>query len=467
LAGWLILLNTATNRAETIFLADFDQGFDAIHARGARTALISPDAHSGDVALAPGRFGQGVFLKRKIPSLALSYETRDNFPLKEGAIEFWFRAEWDGTWREPDGPPHCQGRPTVHFVVTSGSPTGFRLVKTQYNVYDFHYARNYDRSNAQVQTLVHPWKKGAWQFYAVSWDVDEARLFLNGRLMAVSGRWKPGAAIGPRLVLGAARYGIGRFGGAWGTFDDLRISDHKRYVSSFPVPVAPLAVDAAPGKESAAREPAPAGPADAGARDVLFRVDYTRSLTACVCHGDPVAFSNGPLERGPDGVRLRRPAKGPGATLCYRTGANADRLLGTADVTLSLDRVPASPVCLLDLTELAPLVRQRARGDGLRTGMRLSLTKDHRLRWVNLEDGRILGQVSSPPLTLAPDRQTTFSMTWGNARVVLTVDGESVADTQGVAMASRLAPFLFVGSDSRGENTVEATIRSVEIRLAR
>lgn len=453
----LVTLACSMGQADTTFLASFESGYDAAFAKGNGKARIALGVEPGDIKLVPGRFGQGVLLKRKIPALTLSYETKANFSVRQGTLEFWFRPEWDSSFREPNGPAHLKGRTRVPLFSTSGSPTGFRLDKNQYNVLMFFYALSYDSSRSRVWRLGNFWQKQQWDHYAASWDGDEARLFLNGKLLAVSERWDVAGAIGGRMTLGSLPYGAQRHDGAWGTFDDFRISDTKLYVSSFALPMEPSRV------QSVARPSVAEGEKQNGD---LLRIGFRDGVMAAYALGSTRPTANRPLEiesiDGVKAVRLHRQDGGVGDTLCYEAERNLDPFLCTMEIAVRFHDGAARPANLLDVTEI---IRSRRRPllTNLRTGMRLMLSKDSRLVWQNLEAGEVIDSVESNQVQLTESPWHRLGVSWRGSAVRLHQDGECVGHKSGLALPSALPRYIFVGSNSQGEHTLDGWIKHVRI----
>ncbi len=103
-------------------------------------------------------------------------------------MEFWFRPEHDSD-KCDDDPEWMKSSAASSFTLFSTAEPlyGYRLNKNQYNYFSFIYSYSY-QTKAQVGTLLPPerlfWKKGEWSHFAAAWNQREARLFINGRLIA-------------------------------------------------------------------------------------------------------------------------------------------------------------------------------------------------------------------------------------------------------------------------------------------
>ncbi len=444
----LLLFSRLPAYGQTTFLADFDTGLDASYAAGSPKVLLGIKFPAGAARLVEGKFGQGLFLDKKVYQFQFGYETTKNFRHEQGTVEFWFRPEWDSDFIDPDAPAWIGKASSLTLFSTLESPTGFRLSKNQYNFLSFFYTNNY-KSYATVGVSGKFWKKGEWVHCAASWDQNEGRLFLNGKLIACSDEWEASTPYEYRMFLSG-----------WGTFDDFRVSGDKIYVSSFQPPVAPLTV------RKKASPPPPALTAEEkkalAQNKVLLHVDCSRSLTAVTAAGSPEPISNRPLELSEKALRLTRTGILPETTLCYAGGKNVNQFLGTAEIAFRASEKAVLPVTLLDFSEIEQ--QTYASGYG-RTGMRLVLTKDGRVEWQNLFAGRVIDAVTSKPLALKRDAWNRVSVSWRASTVSIYSDGVLCAQKVGASLPVKLAPYVFVGSDSLGENTLDGWVREVTIRL--
>ncbi|MBT3378785.1 MAG: hypothetical protein HN742_04115 [Lentisphaerae bacterium] len=429
--------------AQTTMLVNFEEGLDAAFASGNSAAKLDARSTDEHVRIVEGRFGKGVSVSTNAPGLALSYETKKHLDLNEGTIEFFFRPDWD--WA--DAPEHVTLLSTY-----IGAGTGFRILKNQYGWFGFWYGLRY-KTTARVITQYSRnatiMKAGCWTHIAVSWDDAEARLFVDGMLVSVSDRWEVRGEQYGRIALGGVVYGQGR--GAGGTFDELRLSASKRYVASFTVPSAPLR------RENGDREMAQARPTEGMAAK---RLPFVADLAA------QNWGSNRPLfeERCPAGkplLRLRRNGKIGDVVFFPRPDA-LNRFLGRTNVRVRLSEPVQLPAVLLDASDI--VFNDRAGGDrARRTGWQLRLTEDCRLQWQSLDDGSVVGQVQSAPLAVRSGEWRRFGVRWQASRTTLVYEGAEMASAVGQGIPSALPRYIYVGSRSTGQNTLDGWVSHVEI----
>jgi len=445
--------------AQTTLLVNFDKGFDAAFAAGDGRAQLAPGAAPRYVRLAEGRFGKGVFIDKDAPGLALSYAVEKHIGPRRGTLEFFFRPEWS-----------LADAPKIVTLLSSytGGGTGFRLMKNQYNWFGLFYSLRYKvtgRVMTQYGRRSRALGRGRWMHVAVSWDEAEARLFVNGMLTSVSDFWRVAGGQTRRFGLGCRAYGQGLGGG--GTFDELRLSADKKYVASFPVLANPLGVDKL--------RPSIMSPADPErarqlrAQGVLFFVDFSRSLVAEFARGDGRGGSNRSLvfqrdARGRSTVRLHR-RDAVGDVVYFRRRDNLNPFLGTAEVCVRFVDPISLPAMLFDVSDLAfnhHFGHDRRR----RTGFRLWLTRRCELRWECLEDKRVVGSVTSPPLDVSRSDWHRFAVSWAASRITLRHNDTVVARSVGQALPSSLPNYFFVGSQSTGEDTLDGWVDWVRVSLA-
>ncbi len=460
IALWMMVLlagccRPAPGAPPTTFLADFERGLDAAYAAGDPKAFFSVRApRAGVRQVADGRFGRGLFLDRNVREFMFGYDSISNFCYERGTVEFWFRPEHDSDYKCDDDPDWMKSAAASSFTLfsTAEPPYGYRLNKNQYNYLSFIYSYSY-QTKAQVGTIPLEklfWEKGVWSHFAVAWDEDEARLFINGRLIACADHWAVKKPFDDRFFLSG-----------WGTFDDVRISDGKLYVSSFTPPDAPLQalknVPTPPPPELTAAE-------QAGLEQdkTLFYADYSRSATAVFARGAPAGVSNRQLEfeeiDGARALRLRRGGVLPEATLGYSSSDNICRFIGTMELVARLASTNAWPAVLFDCSDLEnPVVRAQ------RQGMRLVLKDAGTLEWQNLARDRVVASVSAP-VKLNHDGWNRLGFAWRGSEITLLQDGRPVGQAVGVPLPYKLPGYFFIGSDSQGTtNMLEGWIKSVEI----
>ncbi|MCX8082928.1 MAG: LamG domain-containing protein [bacterium] len=461
----LILLSLATNSCtDTIFLANFDGTYDAVFAKGDRTFRMADDMEEGSVKLVEGKYGGGLFVGRNVPALAISYATKENFKFEKGTLEFWFRPEWTMADTEDIMGPNLFKY--ITFFSTSGDPTRFCLYKNQYNWLIWDYRLDYQTKGkviTQYSSQSDVIKPGKWTHMAVSWDTGEARLFIDGNLVSISDIWDIPGMLGDRMALGSPGYGKGL--GADGTFDDFRISDHQRYISSFIPPDTPLKVDVL---SSVPTVPSPSQEEKDNwqKKRTMFFVDFRYGLVANFSLGNGLGGSNSILKieekDGRQAVRLNRRAQ-IGDTLWFPTYGNINVNMSTVDIDICFSDPLQLPAVIFDTSKVVcnPFSPQDQHA---RSGTRLILDPSSRMVFECIEGGKLLSYVMSCPLTVEAGRWHRFSVSWGGG-VRLYFDGKKVAEENSFPLPSTTDKYFFVGSDSQGINTIDGWIGRIEITL--
>lgn len=446
----IAMLAAAIARADTVLIAHFDGDINPDYVGvPAATKAPSPDAAEGAISFVPGRFGKAVRLER-LTAAALAYSVKDALTGAAGTVEFWYRPEWDTKTRLADDEPPdwLRGHPVlVTFFSNMSAGSGVELRKNQYNVLSFRVSRRY-KTICSVMRPADPAfsRAGHWVHMAVSWDRDEARLFIDGRLLAISNDWLLDYFQSP-LRLG------GRSGGT-GAFDELRISDRKIYVSSFPLRQQPFDTG---GGEQAPSPPPP--PPRLREPDVTFVSDFRGGAVANVAAGEPLGITNRPLTylapAEGSGVRLQRHEGSVGDTLAFETARNLNPFLGSARIVFRLSAAFRLPFTVFDSSHVASW-------RGTRVGVSLVVTEDSCLEWRSLNRG-VVSRVTSPPLTLAPGEVVDVGCSWANSEVALYRSGSELVREMEAVVPPRIGRYVFIGSDSRGEHTLEGRVERVAI----
>ena len=443
----LVVLATAAH-AGTAMLVDFEHGYDAAFSLGDRKPIEVP-AHP----LVEGKFGRGFLLNASCPRLR--YRLDRVLEGSGGAVEFWYRPQWDGSTiyeHAPSGNLSLKGKRLNVRLFVIGEYPGIQLTKDRYNSLGLYVIRSYrvvSRVAARGATL---FQKGKWIHLAVSWDTHEARLFANGRLLALSDLWTLDY-IGKTITLGSF------YGGA-GVYDEIRISDHKRYVSSFPLPHGPHRIETR-AEEMASRPVAPLAEATRrafGEAAVTFAIDFSQGLSAQYACGSSLGRSNRrlPVEAvaGRPRVRLRTRAGEVGDTLCFEREGNLNRFLGTVEIGIRPAEGFTLPAVLFDCAHTASYY-------GTRTGVRLLLNEEGCLEWQSLANGRVVSRVQSAPLALEAESDVALGLSWAGSTIALYRDGREIKRQKGCAIPAAMDAYFFIGSDTFGENTLDGWIDHV------
>ena len=440
--------------AQTTFLADYENGLDAVYAAGSPKAQYSVRMPKDGARLADGKFGKGLFLEKSVGAFGFGYETRSNFSHEHGTVEFWYKPEWSSDFKDPDEAAWLKPAAGSSFILfsTLDSPYGYRLHKNQYNYLSFYYSYSY-KTYAEVGTVPLEklfWRKGEWTYVAVAWDEHEGRLFLNGKLIACSDEWSVKTPWEDRFFLSG-----------WGTFDDVRISSNKVYISSFAVPAAPLKVE-----KAIPPPPAPAiTPQEEQALEAertLFLADFRDGATARFAKGSSCALFNRPAEFegvGADKVlRFRRTGAVPEVTLGYPARDQINPFLGTVEIVFRPASTNQEQAILFDVSDL---YQQDA--FSRRQGMRLVLKNAGMLEWQHLSQGRIVAAVDAP-IALQTDAWNRVGFSWRASTITLLQGGQTIKQQVGVPLPCTLPAYFFIGSDSQGTtNSFDGWFRSVKI----
>lgn len=449
----LALCRAADHTDGTGLLADFENGLDPTFCVNASRAKLDPKNSPDDVRIVPGRFGHGVHIARSAPMHALSYDVSRVLTGEAGTIEFWYKPDWDCDTILDDGPDFLKGKPvSAKLFTTEHGGHGISLYKNQYNVLVFVVTRRY----RTICNVMYPARRAfdssdRWYHIAVAWDQTEARLFADGRLLAVSDSWDLDY-FAPALSLAGSGY-------TSGAFDDLRVSSHKRYVSSFPVPTEPFPVPER-STPTAVRTSQAAAAQQVG--QTLFTVDFGQGLVANSARGNARGRSNRELTFDRFGesscVRLRTQDGTVGDTLCYESDGNLHPALGSVDILFRLAEDAPLPATLFDCAHVLSWY-------GGRTGMRLLLNSEQQLEWQCLHNGQTVDRVVSAPLELAADQDCVVGLSWANSTIALSHDGRQLVRRQGCAIPARLGRYMFFGSNNLGTLTLDGWLGRVHVSL--
>ncbi len=206
--------------ANTLFLAHFDEGFDADHAEGDGTAEVS-----GAELATEGKWGGAVRLSEEQD---LSFDPAGNIDMAEGTISFWFKPDWD------------EGVPDSHAILSmglDGDPPGYFVLSQGWwetsggagRMYYVHDNQAYLHCNTQALTNMAPEVLNRWHHFALTWEEGapgQNAIYLDGERIARSVK-DTGAIRHPRtrLVIGSDRAHAGGQRWADGLLDELVIYD--------------------------------------------------------------------------------------------------------------------------------------------------------------------------------------------------------------------------------------------------
>lgn len=444
--------------AETTLFDNYDNGAGPNFCINKEKAVISEKNKAG-ITYPDGKWGKGVRVERNM-IYPLAYKFTGLFsPENGGAVEFWYRPEWDCKDILDSGEKYLVGLPIrVQLFTTEGEGSGIILEKTQYNVLQLSVWNRYNTKCWVGTPADTVFKKGEWVHIAAAWDKNDARLFVNGKLAAIS------ADLEWDTSLTAYWYNLIGFGGraGAGTFDELIISNNKKYIASFPVlqkPFDPVA------KETVS---SPAGlPQELGKKysqtDALFDIGFSKRLTADFALGNPAGWTNRSpqIEKFENNNYLRlKPRIGEiGDILCFETSQNYNPFSGKLCLVLRPSgEKQILPAILFECCKKLPL----SRGD---FGIRLILNSRSELEWQIVEASKVVKSVKSAAISLLADRDCQIEYAWTNGMIRLAVDGKEVAVAHEIPVPCIWEKYFYIGSGHDGTDAFDGWIKSVSISL--
>lgn len=226
----------AEEKPEILFEANFDQGTSANIAnaegamlRGSAVATSDQSGRNGGEALQVGK-------EQDTPYRTAEYDRFQNIVFSEGTVELWYRPDF-----EREDPRALRYLFDLPSDALSGQETKLRtlLVLTGNEGELIFRAFVGDPENQQLVASV-GWIAGEWHHIALTWDEQEARLFLDGRRVA-SLPIQNGLFSGEQDVLDqvSTSFGIGGLihsdgsVSADGLIDDVRIWNKAIYLDDF------------------------------------------------------------------------------------------------------------------------------------------------------------------------------------------------------------------------------------------
>lgn len=194
-----------------------------LHFDGSLQGVDGTPGEGENLSFAAGHTGQGV---RIGDGARLSYPTRGHFNAREGALEFWFKPDWDGA--EADWP--------VFFELLNADPDlpAQAVLLLNYDNNDFLSPGNNLMANlANNETSIWAggwtptWQAGEWYHIGMVWRAnDTLRLYVNGAKIAET----PypitySGDLAERMFIGMSSTGTNQ---VRGVIDELRISKVAR-----------------------------------------------------------------------------------------------------------------------------------------------------------------------------------------------------------------------------------------------
>lgn len=237
----------------TLFLAHFNDKIDADFAKG--TAEHSK-GNAGISKGNQGKYGEALVCAKGMTSnpqgVSAPYQ-QPSFPMdgnldpKKGTLEFWIKCNFPKKLTADDiqALHYIFDLPTNNLTDKNGNTKRMVLVMREYRISKdsdqtqkvIHYFAAGGDNEVKDITCKIDWKPGEWHHVAVTWDGEEATIFLDGAK-------KGSQAISKGLFGGDRSVFKGEFliGGLWngdntqgpeGLIDELRISNTVRYLEDF------------------------------------------------------------------------------------------------------------------------------------------------------------------------------------------------------------------------------------------
>ena len=400
-----------------------------------------------------GRFGQAVRLERQTGA-SISFDVKRVLTGAGGTIEFWYKPEWDTATilGKDEDPRWLRGKPVrVFFFENQTGGSGVRFFKNQYNILSCAVTRRYKTICFVACRAPMAFERtDEWLHLAVSWDRDEARLFANGRLLTVSNQWDLDYFQSP-LRLG------GHSGGS-GALDELKVSNEKRYVSSFTPPSQPFSVRS---DDVAVPRPPDLSSAERSrieSERITFYTDFScRNMANFAC-GDPHGRSNRALSFRDHSLRLGQRNRGVGDTLGYEVAGNVNRFMGTFQARLTLSEGHVLPFTVFDSMH-------QSGWDAKSVGVQLIVNEKRQLEWRSVHE-QVVSRVASPPMKLIPGAPIELGCSWRNSEITLYRDRVRIAKKGENVIPPRIGRHFFIGSSCLATHTLCGDIHEVVVRAA-
>jgi len=133
-----------------------------------------------------GKTGKGIIVDKET---VLSYPTKDLLTNKAGAIQFWFKPNW-----QPD-------EKQTRFILND-SESHLRLGKNEWGYIFFQMFRDDWKECLLLKVDISKWKQNEWHFIRIEWDLEE-----QSQLTVDSNTVKGWATLGEsKFTLGTKMY---------------------------------------------------------------------------------------------------------------------------------------------------------------------------------------------------------------------------------------------------------------------
>lgn len=174
-----------------------------------------------NVFFANGKEGKGIELK---PGASLIYPYEENFNIKQGTIQFWFKPDTSLL----DSQTHLFFQ---HQSPSDNANLRFRLLLSSQNGACNHCYETYiytgEDQGASKELSEEDEDLNSWYYMATTWDSSTIKIYLNGILLdTYTGKMNIGSP-SDRIYIGSY-YPVGDFAVANGIMDELKIYNYVR-----------------------------------------------------------------------------------------------------------------------------------------------------------------------------------------------------------------------------------------------
>ncbi|MFA7517144.1 MAG: hypothetical protein WC049_09245 [Candidatus Ratteibacteria bacterium] len=156
-----------------------------------------------------GKDDKGILLDK---NAFVSFDTKEIIDAKRGAIEFWFKPDWN------------INEDSTRFLVTDNRQH-FRILKSKWSTIGLQMFTDDWKGGLNIFVTSPEWKAGTWHYVKADWDIEgETVLTVDDK--TVKGWFTMGASkftFGTRLNLGGVKIAGNEQSEAGGVMDDLKV----------------------------------------------------------------------------------------------------------------------------------------------------------------------------------------------------------------------------------------------------
>lgn len=185
-----------------------------LHLDGSYNGEQGEAGNASNTSFTAGQYTDGVLITG---TGRLTFPSSDNISRDQGAVEFWFKPNWDGT------------NTTARYFLANGVPfnNGFQIVKDGAN--NLRFMRWRGASEDGIGYNISSWKANEWHHIAVTWTTNAVALYVDGQSRASKSTIPFADQLAATLYIGSSSSGTSQ---ADGVFDEFRISDVARVGNS-------------------------------------------------------------------------------------------------------------------------------------------------------------------------------------------------------------------------------------------